>query len=483
MRTLIQGGWVVGYDGRGHTLIRNGSVVFDAYRIVHVGGRFDGPIDRRIDATGKLVSPGFVNCHLHAATNAVQSVFLDGLKADYFGSNFIGYAAPRRGVAPPRAGDRADVAGKYGLWAALRAGATTILDVGTMAGGPEAFTRMAGDLGVRAYVGPGFRSADYVFDGDRVAWAFDEAKGKAGLERAVAFVKQHDGAYAGRIRAMLYPGQMDTCSLDLLREARRWADELGVPIQLHAAMNLREFHRIVEQHGKTPIQLLHAIGFLKPRTGLGHCVFHNAHSWCHYPYGDDLAILADNDVTVVHAPYKYAKMGITFESFDRYRARGINLAIGTDTCPQDVIHEMRWAALVSRLADESFRNGRARDVFDAATLGGARHLGRDDIGRLAPGAKADVIVIDLRQMHYGAVHDPIKSVVELGSGRDVETVIVDGEVLVDGGRALRVDEAALLDAVQAEGERLWDAIPEWHWSGKTLDEVVPPSYPIEEART
>lgn len=243
-------------------------------------------------------------------------------------------------------------------------------------------------------------------------------------------------------------------------------------------MNQREFHGILQTHGQTPIELLHSIGFLKPRTGLGHCVFHNRHSWCHYPYGDDLKRLADGGVTVVHAPYKYAKMGIALESFERYRAQGVNLAIGTDTYPQDVVHEMRWAALMCRLTDGSFRVGRPQDVFDAATLGGAHHLGRDDLGRLAPGAKADIIVVDLLQMHYGAVHDPIKSLVECGSGRDVETVIVDGQALVEKGQATRVDEQALLGAVQAEGERLWHAVPQWHWSGKTLDEIAPPSYPV-----
>ena len=480
MRTLIQGGWVVGFTGSTHELIRNGCVVIDGDRVLHVGSRFEGAVDRRIDAAGKLISPGFVNCHLHAGTNATQTVFLDGLKPDYLGSNFIGYAAPRRGARAPRAGDRAEVAGAYGLWSALRAGATTILDVGTMPGGAEAFTRIAGDSGVRAYLGPGFRSAAYAFDGSRVAWEWNEVEGAAGLERAVAYVKTFDGAYGGRIRAMLYPGQLDTCSRELLRWARRWADELDVPIQLHAAMNLREFHRILEEHGQTPIQLLHAIGFLGPRTGLGHCLFHNGHSWCHYPYGDDLRRLADAGVTVVHAPYKYAKMGITLESFDRYRALGINLALGTDTYPQDMVAEMRWAALTCRIAERSFRAGQPRDVFDAATLGGARFLGRDDLGRLTPGAKADVIVVDLLQMHHGAVHDPIKSLVECGSGRDVETVIVDGEVLIEGGQALRVDERALLAAVQAEGERLWRAVPEWHHSGRPVDEIVPPSYPVRE---
>lgn len=480
MRTLIQGGWVIGYNGSGHQLVPNGSVVFENDLIVHVGRDFQGSVDRTIDARGKLVSPGFINCHLHAAVNAAQTVFIIDSKLDYFGSNFIGYAAPRMGTMPP--GKTADpvLAGKYGMWSALRAGATTILDVGTMPGGPDLFTGLVGDLGVRAYLGPGFRSSEYRFEGARVRWEWNEANGTAGLARAIDYVKQYDGAHNGRIRGMIFPGQMDTCSLDLLRSARNAADDLDVPIQLHAAMNQQEFHRILEQHGKTPISLLDSIGFLKPRTGLGHCVFHNKHSWCHYPYGDDLKLLADAGVTVVHAPFKYAKMGITFESFARYRDAGINISIGTDTYPQDIIHEMRWAAMMSRMADESFTVGKPRDVFDAATLGGATHLGRDDIGRLAVGAKADIIIIDLRQVHYGAVYDPIASLVECGSGTDVETIFVDGEMLLENGKAVRFDEATLLREVQQEGERMWNSVPEWHWTGKRINEIAPLSYPLED---
>lgn len=478
MRTLIQGGWVVGFGSQGHELIKDGCVVFEDDRIVQVGPIFEGPVDRLIEAAGKLISPGLINCHIHAATNAGQAVFLDGLKADYFGSNFIGYGAPRQGAAPPRAGDRAELAGAYGVWAAVRGGATTILDIGTMPGGPEAFSRVVGEMGVRAYLGPAFRSADYAFDSGRVVWNWDEPKGLAGLERAAAFARDYDGGYDGRVRAMLFPGQMDTCTVELLQKTRRVADELDVPVQLHAAMNLPEFHRILDQHGKTPIELLDSIGFLSPRTALGHCVFHNNHSWCHYPYTDDLRILSESGASVVHAPYKYAKMGLALESFERYRSLGINLALGTDTYPQDLIAEMRLAGLMCRQAERSFRVGRPRDVFDAATLGGAALLGRDDLGRLAPGAKADIIIVNLLQTHYGAVHDPIKSLVECGSGTDVETVIVDGQTLLENGRATRLDEPALLADVQAEGERLWEAVPSWHHSSRPLDEIVPLSYPL-----
>jgi 5-methylthioadenosine/S-adenosylhomocysteine deaminase len=211
---------------------------------------------------------------------------------------------------------------------------------------------------------------------------------------------------------------------------------------------------------------------------LGHCVFHAHHSWAHYPYVDDLQILADSGASVAHAPYKYAKMGIMLESFERYRQLGINIALGTDTFPQDLISEMRLASLMCRFAEGSFRVGRAQDVFDAATLGGAKAVGRDDLGRLAPGAKADIVCVNLRAAHFGAVHDPIRSLVEYASASDIDTVIVDGRPLLEGKQALTVDEPKLLADVQESGERAWEAVPSWHWNQASVDDISPLSYPL-----
>jgi cytosine/adenosine deaminase-related metal-dependent hydrolase len=211
---------------------------------------------------------------------------------------------------------------------------------------------------------------------------------------------------------------------------------------------------------------------------LGHCVFHAHHSWAHYPYVDDLKLLADSGASVAHAPYKYAKMGIMLESLSRYQGMGINVALGTDTFPQDLISEMRLAGLMCRFAEGSFRVGDAGSVFDAATLGGAKALGRDDLGRLAPGSCADIVCVDLRGAHYGAVRDPIKALVEYGSGSDIDTVIVAGRELISGGRALALDEASLLRQVQESGERAWAGVAEWRWNRASVDEIAPMTYPV-----
>src|SRR5262245_2254978 len=168
------------------------------------------------------------------------------------------------------------------------------------------------------------------------------------------------------------------------------------------------------------------------------------HSRVDYPIGDELKLLAETGATVGHCPHKCAKMGFAMESFDRYLEAGVRIGLGTDTYPLDIVSEMRYASLIALLVDRKAAGPRAAAVFNAATIGGATALGRSDLGRLAPGAKADVVIINLRNTRYGPARDSINALVEYGSGADVETVIVDGEVVVENGRSTKINEDELL---------------------------------------
>src|SRR5207244_7927454 len=131
---------------------------------------------------------------------------------------------------------------------------------------------------------------------------------------------------------------------------------------------------------------------------------------------------------------------------------------GSDTYPRDMIMNMRIASLMGKIMGHDYFKAPAGEVFEAATLGGARSLGREDLGRLAPGALADIIVIDLsgrNSLRFGPVRDPIKSVVECGVGDDVDTVIVDGKVVMEGGAIPGVDFAKLRAQAQASAEQSW----------------------------
>lgn len=482
MKTLIQGGWVVGHNGREHEIIEGGVVVVEDSRVLYVGESYAEPVDRRIEAPRRLISPGFINTHVHARTNASDHLLNDVGRPEFLARNYLSSGAPLRGRRPQRRPEDVWVGARFGLLQAMKCGATTILEIGTVGGNGEEFVKMAGDLGVRIYTSPQYRTGDFLSEPDgRIVYDWDEERGREGLRRAVEFIERHHGSYGDRVRGMLYPGQLDTCSPELLRETRSAARRLGIGIQLHAAMNLWEFHEILRRHRMTPIQHLASLDFLGPDVFLAHCLFVTGFDWVKMPYGDDLKLIADAGATVAHSPLKYGKIGITLRSFQRYLDRGIRVSIGTDTFPRDIITELRYAALFCRIADENFMVGKPRDVYNAATVAPAAALGRDDIGRLAPGAKADLIIVNLDHLHAGAVLDPIKTLVECGSGRDVELVMVDGRVLVEEGRATAMDEEALLAQVSRLAREEWDEVPEWDWAGRRPEEIVPFSFPMRRA--
>jgi len=477
MKTLIQGGHVVGFDGKEHEIVKDGVVVFDGNRIEYVGKAYSQPVDKKIDAKGCLVSPGFIDTHFHSGINASDYILNDSTKTDFFASNYLAHGGPTREGAHAAHLKDVDVGQRFSLIHVLKGGVTTTFDIGGPGGEPERYVDMVDQVGIRCAAGPSYKNVSFFHDREgRLEYDWNDERGSKGLKTAADFTKKFSGACNGRMITLLFPGHVDSCTPQLLRDTKRAAKEAGVRIQIHATINLFEFHTVMQRERCTPIQLLDKIGFLDPQVSLSHCIFISGHSWLAYPYGDDLRIIADSGSPVAYSPLKYLKLGIVMESFDKYLKAGITMGIGTDTFPKDIISDMRYAALASRVAEKSFMTGHPRDVFNAATLGGATMLGRDDLGRLQKGAKADITIVNLRDIAFGAVRDPIRSLIETAVSRDVRTVIVDGETLVDNGKYLRLDEEALLEKVQAKGEQVWDSVPKWHWTGKSIDEVVPPSF-------
>ena len=482
MRTLIEGGWVVAHNGAGHEVHERGSVVVEADRILHAGGPYTGPVDARLSARGKLVSPGFINTHVHTAGSGGDYLLLDMAKNDYRTANYMSFAAPLKGKMTPPPAEAMAALRAFVFLHALKQGTTTIIDVGGLRGDWEGYARLVDELGVRVYASPPFRDRDTFMDPQgRLYYDEDVAAGQQRLREATDFVRKYDGAAQGRLRGMLNAAQVETCSEPLLRAGKDAARELHVPIHTHAGGNLVEFQRIMEEHRKTPVQFLADIGFLDDRTLLGHVVFTTAHPWPRYPFGDDLRVLAETGATVGHCPYKYAKMAMTLHSFQRYLDAGVTVALGTDTYPMDMVAELRWASILAKVTDANYQVGLPRDVFNAATLGACRFLQRGDLGRLAPGAKADILLIDLDHLGAPVYADPIKALVDGGCGRDVDTVIVDGKVLVQGGRATRVDEDEVYAKARRATEHYWSQVPGWRWDGATVDRIIPPAFPVRRA--
>lgn len=493
MRTRIRGGFVVGFGGRTHTLVRNGEVVYEDGRILHAGRRFEGPVDKEIDATGKLVCPGFIDTHVHTGHRASHRLITDTGRPDYFGQPFLEISVPRRGTrvgGDPRYArpDAADAQAGTRLHATftvaelLRSGITTFMEFGSQLRVQEALLPEVERLGIRAYLGPGFDSGRWVGgENGRLERVVDEAAGRRELEAAIEFIRRVDGRAGGRVRGLLVPREVETCSLDLLRATRAAAGELGVPIATHAAYNVIEFFQTVLEHRMTPIELMDSVGLLGPDVTIGHGNFVAENRLMNYSGGRDLELMGGAGASISHCPVNIARRARYLDHWERYRKAGVNIALGTDTYPRDLIMQMRMASYFGKVIGGNLFAASAAEVFEAATLGGARALGRDDLGRLAPGARADILVIDLSgrdTLRMGPVRDPIKALVECGIGDDVEMVVVDGVTRVEGGRVAGVDLDALRREAQAAAEEVWARLREWDPLGRTAEEMSPWSFPL-----
>jgi 5-methylthioadenosine/S-adenosylhomocysteine deaminase len=481
MSIRIDGGVVVGWSGASHEIIPTGSVLIQGNEIKSVGTDRSQPADSVIDARGKIVCPGFINLHVHSQLNIGDYLLADVTKKDYLAANWFVFGAPLKEKVTPPPTPAVAIGRKYALYSALRNGSTTVLDPGGGPGALEDYVAIVGQTGGRVYFSPPYRSHDIFTDVEgRHYYEEREDKGRPGLKRAVEFIKQYHGAHNGRVQGILNPAQAETCEPSLLRESAAAARDLDVPIHIHAGGNFREFLQILNTHRKPVVEYLADSGILGPRTTLGHMAITAGHSRVDYPRGDELKLLAESGASVGHCPHKCAKMAFAMESFDQYRAAGINIGIGTDTYPLDIVAEMRYASLISRLVDKNASGARPADVFNAATIGGARALGREDLGRLVEGAKADLVIINLRTARYGPIRDPINALVEYGSGADVETVIVDGEVVVEDGRSTRLHDDELFAAAQAGANRAWDSWTARDWNGRNVEQIIPPAFPTRK---
>jgi cytosine/adenosine deaminase-related metal-dependent hydrolase len=476
-RTRIDAGHIIAYDPRAgaHRYLRDGTIVVEGDAIVHVGKTYDGPADQTIDARERLVTPGFVNVHAHLAGSPLDKSFLEDRGPRQFYLSGLFEYLPARGGAQDEEATRACF--DYSMVELLRTGTTTTLEMGPLL---EEAVESAVNVGLRLYLGANVRDGRwYTDDGKTVKYAWDEAAGRDALRRAVDFVERHDGSHGGLVKTFLSPLQVDTCSEGLLREVRREADRLKVPVQVHVSQSVNEFQEMTHRHAMTPVEWLESIGFLGPDVILGHAIILGGGSWANY-HADDLGIIARSGASVAHAVWVFARRGIAMESFARYLAAGVNMALGTDTAPQSMLEAMKFTAVVSKIVDRRTDVATAADVFTAATLGGARAIGRDDLGRIAPGAKADLLFFDAGSLFMVPLRDPVKNIVYNAQAEDLLDVMVNGKLVMQDRRVLNADERALNRRLQAAGERMWPRMAEGDWANRDADTLSPQSFPAWE---
>ena len=492
MRTRISCGWLVGHDSRGHVLLRNGEVVFEGNTILFVGENFSGNVDKEIDAADRLVIPGFIDTHVHSGHRASHRLISDVGRPDYFGQPFLEISVAREGtrvggdpryVRPDDNSVAEDLAmnARFTVAELLRNGITTVVEFGSQRRVQEALLQQIKELGARAYLGPGFDSGRWVADQDgKLVRVLEEARGQREFELALDFIDQNNGACGDLVRGILVPREVETCIVDLMRATAEVAKERKLPVAIHAAYNIHEVFDIIREHQMTSIELLEHVGLMSDTLNIGHGNLTADNPLASYSGGHDLEIMGSHRCSISHCPVNVARRGRFLDSWQSYKRAGVNIALGTDTYPRDMVLQMRNASYFGKVASRNLKAATAADVFEAATLSGAQSLGRTDIGRLVAGARADIVIIDLTgrdSLRYGPVRDPIKSLVDCGIGDDVDTVIVDGAVRMEGGRIPGVDFGALRRQAQEAGDRIWNGWANWDSLGRTADQMSPFSFP------
>ncbi len=459
-------------SGGGHRYQRGVDIAFDADGVRYVGPSYTGPVAEEVDGKDRCVMPGLVSVHSHPTNQPITR----GVREELGNPKLYNSALyDRTGLwAPDDAGMLAS--GEAALGELALSGVTTVIDYAGRA--PEGWLDVLAKSGLRTYAAPAFRDAEWVVVNEsKLEYDWDEARGRAAMERAFGLAEAASDHPSGRLTGVIAPAQVDTCTAKTLQESRRFAEAKGWMWQTHAAQSLTEFHEMTQRHGMTPIAWLASLGVLDDRATLAHCIFADAHPWTRWPAKQDLAILAKTGATVAHCPVVFSRYGQTMQSLGRYIAAGVHVGLGTDTAPHNMLEEMRQALILSRCASGELYDIQTTDVFNAATIGGARAYGRDDIGRIAVGAKADLVLLDLSNRYMRPARDPIRSLIYTAADRAVRDVYVDGARVVADGEVVTMDIPDALDRLDAAQAAAEAAVPARDAGGRAGRDISPLVFP------
>jgi 5-methylthioadenosine/S-adenosylhomocysteine deaminase len=431
--------YVVTLDPR-RQIIRDGAILVEGGRIQRVGKAAelaDARADRVVDGRHLLVTPGFVNGHMH-----------------------ISYAHPVRGIFPDDVGsplkqvftlqnamteEEEYHASLLGIVELLKNGTVCFVDPGSTKF-PDACLQAYQDSGIRVVMG------ECVTDRD-APWPLPRYATAEAVTRSAAFIDRWHGRLDGRLTAWAMPFSYETCTAELLRELKQVVDQRGTSLTLHHNSGPQARKDAQARHGASPTEYLASLGVLGPRVVLAHVLgLDDAEMDC----------LARTGTAVAMCPVTAAKGGRGVPEHGRMSellGRGVRIALGCDSPNNsnhlDMVRTMNMAALQYKDARQDMRQVPAETALEMATLMGAQALGLgDSLGSIEPGKKADLVLFDTQRPEWQALHNPINNLVYNADGRSIHTVVVDGRIVVDAYRQSFVDEARLFATVQEIGEKL-----------------------------
>ncbi|MCF8010683.1 MAG: amidohydrolase [Clostridiales bacterium] len=414
-RLLIKADNLITMDND-NMIINGGEIAVEGNRIIHVGPQGSSPADFKpekvVGGDNMLAMPGFVNCHTHASMTLLRSYADDLPLMKWLQEKIWPFE------------DNMTAEDNY--WGAMlcclemiKSGTTAFADMYMhMERAAEAVKK----TGMRASLSRGLIGI--------------APHGAQALEENRDFVREYNGAAGGRINCMFGPHAPYTCPPEYIKQVIEYAGELGTGIHIHLAETQTEYKDIYDEYGKTSIQLMDSIGLFELPVIAAHCVHLD---------DADIKILADKKAGIAHCPESNMKLASGIAPVKKIMESGAVVGLGTDGASSnnnlDMLEELHCATLLQKVDTKDPTALPACEVLTSATKKGAEVLGlQQEIGMLKPGYKADLILINMNKPHLRPLHNPMAHIAYAASSSDIDTTIVDGQVLMENRRVLTIDE-------------------------------------------
>ncbi|AZO95365.1 amidohydrolase [Halocella sp. SP3-1] len=408
-------------------MINNGYIIIKDKLITEVGSGYHedqehNKYDQVIDGRGKIALPGLVNCHTHAGMTLLRG-YADDLPLNKWLNDKIW---------PYEAGLNSDDI-YWGTMLAIiemiRTGTTLFAD---MYFSMDLVAKAVQESGIRAVLSSGLIEAN---------------DGRKGLIESLEFSRKWMGGANGRITTMLGPHAPYTCSEGYLREIIDLSNEHNLPVNIHLAETKGEYAEIEKEYGLSPVKYLNNIGLFSRPVVAAHCV---------YLDDEDIDIMASNQVGVVYNPASNMKLGSGIAPICKIIDRDIKVGIGSDGVSSnnnlDLIEEARLGSYLQKVDKLNPTVMDVHSLLKMLTLSGSRvlQLG-DNLGIIAQGNLADIILVNIsNNSFYYPHHNNLSNLFYAGSGRDVDTVIINGKIVMNKKNILTID----VEKIYYEVERI-----------------------------
>jgi len=421
MKLLIKNVAIVPMTKEG-LVVKHGYIVVENQFIKALGSG-ESPqaqYDRVIDGKGHVALPGFVNAHTHAAMTLLRG-YADDLPLMQWLEDKIWPMEAKMGREEIYYGSQ------LAMLEMIKSGTTCFADMYFQM---DAEAEAVKESGMRAVLSRGMIGVG--------------PENEQAIEESRELVKKWHGAEKGRIQFMLGPHAPYTCPPDYLKRVSDLASELNVGIHIHLAETTGECEDIQKQYGKSPVALLEELGIFKHQVLAAHCVHLSE---------EDIQILSKYQVGVAHNPESNMKLASGIAPVQALLQAGVPVALGTDGASSnndlDMLQEMRTAALLQKVHLMDPTALPAYQALEMATVNGAKALGLGHkIGKLEIGYCADIILINLQVPNMVPAYDLIANLVYSAHAADVDTVIIDGKVIMEERKILTVNEQEVLEKVQ-----------------------------------